>query len=98
MAKYNIGQRVRITEDCRKEKTATGKMGHYVGDANGWIPILKLDDGDVIYGCECWWESIDDENSMQPLEESQSGLEVLKSFYRKALFGESEDSGDAKTN
>jgi hypothetical protein len=48
-------------------------------------PRIKLDDGSVIWGAECWWEPMD---GLKPhtLEEAQSNLEdhkaALRDLYR----------------
>ena len=54
------GTRVLILKDCREEETATGELATYEGKfkhsefaANN--PRLRLDDGTVIWGIECWW-------------------------------------------
>lgn len=99
--KYTVGMKVRITEDCRDfEETGisreicskTGHIGTYVGDidfSNIGFPTPKImfDDGDVIYGIECWWEVVEDD--MPPLEESQILVDAYKQVLRDTLLNNS---------
>ena len=36
---------------------AAGMMGELLREAGVVNPKLVLDNGDVVYGCECWWGS-----------------------------------------
>lgn len=56
------GTRVLIARDCRDENTATGQYGIYEGhfpygdDPEKFKnPRIRLEDGSVIWGIECWW-------------------------------------------
>lgn len=66
-----IGDRVVAIKSATKDKALIYGKGIYVGDfipeeAAGWMaemmreikqknPKIILDDGNVVYGCECWW-------------------------------------------
>lgn len=61
----NIGQWVEITEDCREEPVSRGKIGmiealETVEDfpPDIQIPRIRLSDGSIIYGFECWWKPL----------------------------------------
>ena len=74
--------RVRIIEDGRKNKNAKGMLGIYEGDFPYMLeeflnPRILLDDGDIIWGIECWWE-LYDEN--KPMEESEK---EVQDFYKE---------------
>lgn len=64
--KFIPGTRVLIVEDCRENGTATGKEGVYEGrfpyndDAHFSNPRIKLDEGEIIWGIECWWIPLKD--------------------------------------
>lgn len=34
---------------------AGGFMGKMLHDGKVKNPTIKLDNGDIVYGCECWW-------------------------------------------
>lgn len=87
--------RVRIVEDCRPDHTATGLLGTIVGqghpeDCSIVTPKIMLDNGDVIYGIECWWEEYTE--SSPPLEEVQRDLETHKATVRAAILENSHDA------
>ena len=42
-------------------KPHIGKKGVASKDEHGRV-IIQLDDGNIIYGYECWWKPIDDQN------------------------------------
>lgn len=77
--------RVRIVEDCRDKKgLADGKLGKVVGYVEYGpellhlnTPKIVLDDGDIIFGCECWWEEYS-EKTAASLEESRKNLQNYK--------------------
>ena len=79
--------RVRIVEDCREGHLATGMLGEYeekvyaVG-LNRMTPKITLDDGDIIYGCECWWEEYQEDKSLEQAQEELFAhkLTFLSSF------------------
>lgn len=88
----NVCYRVRITQDVREDGNATGMFGKYVGDwpyqdisGNFKNPRIILDNGDVIWGIECWWERV--EPDTPPLRESVTLLEEHKEKMRQ-LFRE----------
>jgi hypothetical protein len=43
--------------DCKKKMIAEGKAKK----TDDWMtnPRIRLDNGKVVYGCECWWGNID---------------------------------------
>jgi hypothetical protein len=43
-------------------------------------PRIRLNDGSVIWGCQCWWG--DAATAPATLEEAQADLEKTKAFYR----------------
>jgi len=45
-------------------------------------PRIKLDDGDVIWGYECWWGEADKVDS---LEDAQAQTEEIKELFRTAF-------------
>lgn len=71
--------RVRIIEDCREGKNATGQYGMYLGDFPvdilGDNPFIRLDDGTGIWGYQCWWRDAD---QCADLEQEQTLLEEHK--------------------
>lgn len=38
-----------------KDAGGFGPILHEMGRAN---PTIRLDNGDLVYGCECWWGSV----------------------------------------
>lgn len=81
----NIGDKVRITEDCRPGGTATGKTGTYEGmfpAPDGFDnPRIRLEDGSVIWGAECWWGSAD-----TPTTEAVEQTQNMKEIFSVLLF------------
>lgn len=95
-----IGERVVAIKSATKEKAIIFGKGVYVGDdvpleAVGLMakmirdigmknPKIVLDDGSVVYGCECWWgpESTLDE---YPTFELYSIDECRKEFENTAI-------------
>ena len=87
MSEYAPGTRVCIIQDCRKSPTATGATGVYEGhfpiDGDGFLnPRICLDNGDIIWGAECWWSPVDE---MPELAEAQELLEEHKANLRRVL-------------
>lgn len=75
--------RVKIIEDCRENGYAKGMLGNYLGDFiypnnNFENPKILLDNGDIIWGIECWWEKYDDNKSM---EKSEKEVQVYKELF-----------------
>lgn len=61
--------RVRIIQDCRDNSYADLAYGTHVGwhhykddPKNAKCPKIILDDGDVIWGVECWWERVKEDD------------------------------------
>lgn len=55
-------------------------------------PRIRLDDGSVIWGIECWWGPAE---NAPPLEKAQELVEIKKARYRSILVGEEEaDDGN----
>lgn len=85
------GDKVRIIEDCRDGIPATGQEGIYEGrfpipsneDRYPDNPRIRLDDGSVIWGAECWWENVTDD--MAPLEEAQERVEAYREKFAYVL-------------
>ncbi len=89
-----IGQKVIVIEDCRPGAIATGQTGTYKGEfdtttgqdrnAEPWLgnPVIQLQDGSIIWGCECWWTPVE---SAGPLPEMQADLEEHKVFLRELM-------------
>jgi hypothetical protein len=60
-----MNKRVKIIIDCREDADASGMYGYYVGDFKPpnfsfENPKIILDNGETIWGIECWWEFVDD--------------------------------------
>ena len=79
MSRYTIGNKVVIVKDCREEEMATGQIG--ILEAGTYMPSLawpnpriRLQDGSVIWGCECWWASVENAPQMQENLEKQKAL------------------------
>jgi hypothetical protein len=84
-----MAERIRIVIDTREEADAEGDLGWFVDewieceDGFGEIPVLYLDGGDTILGCECWWEFYD-EDSCLTLEEAQvEAMEKIDDINRR---------------
>lgn len=86
-----VGTKVVIIDDCRPSHRATGMKGVYEGEFmvqiedNGGLvefpnPRIRLEDGSVIYGIECWWKPVDDGYT---LEESQRLLKLAQDWCRE---------------
>lgn len=68
--KYKPGTRVLIEVDCRFDSpgmSVAGMQGVYEGDfeypedeLSAPNPRIKLDNGDIIWGIECWWRPVDE--------------------------------------
>ena len=87
MSQCTIGERVLIVKDCRSGGIATGQTGIYEGrhprPESGWEnPRIRLQDGSVIWGCECWWTSV---RSAGPLDQEQKLLEKHKAKLRAVI-------------
>lgn len=84
MIDTKVGDEVRVIEDCREESTATGQTGTYEGrfpipsseDRYPDNPRIRLADGSMIWGAECWWENVTDD--MAPLEEAQGRVQEYR--------------------
>jgi len=71
LPKRNVGDRVIAISHSEGDKVFIFGFGKYVGDeipvtAGGWMgdglrenqmtnPKIVLDNGKVVWGCECWW-------------------------------------------
>lgn len=97
MSRYEIGEHVLIIEDCRDGGIATGQTGIYEGffntttgqpDEFGGNPRIRLQDGSVIWGCECWWRPV---RTAGPLPQEQAALEEHKAFLRDVFSAMAED-------
>jgi hypothetical protein len=64
------GTEVVIMQDCRDGGEATGQIGIYEGEFTVLIdfmdekitansPRIRLQDGSVIWGAECWWSKLE---------------------------------------
>lgn len=66
-------------------------------------PRIRLDDGSVIWGIECWWRSLEEEPAYD-MEEEVASLEEYKSFLREFAArcadqeGSSEERGDDRAD
>jgi hypothetical protein len=63
----------RIVEDCRENGNAKGILGTYLGNfevsnCSFDNPKILLDNGDIIWGIECWWEKYDKSKSLEKSE------------------------------
>jgi hypothetical protein len=80
--------RVRIIEDCRKDKNAKGMLGIYEGDfpymgMEDFVnPRILLDNGDTIWGIECWWEPYEED---KPLEQSEAEVKEFINEYKSRM-------------
>ena len=83
MTECTPGTKVIIIEDCRKGGIATGQTGTYEGRFGNTIlgpnPRIRLQDGSVIWGYECWWHPVDQAG---PLPQMQAELEKHKAWLR----------------
>jgi hypothetical protein len=77
-----MNNRIIIIEDCRPNGNAKGMLGIYEGDfpykneEGEWKnPRLKLDDGQIIWGIECWWKPYEKFKNMKESENE------VKNFY-----------------
>lgn len=83
-----LGMKVVIIEDCRPGHMATGQTATYEGDfpvddsCAFPNPRMRLQDGSVIWGCECWWKPVEEAG---PLPQMQQELEKYKEFVRGLL-------------
>lgn len=80
-----IGELVLIIEDCREGSIATGQIGVYEGmhtlsDDGMENPRIRLQDGSVIWGIECWWAPV---RTAGPLPQEQQALEEHKASLRE---------------
>jgi hypothetical protein len=83
---YNAmrGELVLIVEDCRAGAVATGQIGTMEGafpppSGDGLSPRIRLHDGSVLWGHECWWKKIELAGS---LVSEQADLERWKAVLR----------------
>ncbi len=82
-----VGDRVGALCDTNSEKTRIYGYGVYEGDFPcpnlGDIPNprIKLDSGQVVWGCECWWGAED--KIKRVVEESPAVEEVDIEVHRK---------------
>lgn len=59
-----IGLRIKISDgpEFIQNPKHLGKMGYIIGEqpmAGGYVtPKIKLDDGTILTGAECWWEPV----------------------------------------
>ena len=84
MTDYAPGTKVVIIQDCRKGGIATGQTGTYEGrfnvEGSGIAnPRIRLQDGSVIWGYECWWNPV---STSGPLPQMQEELEAHKAWLR----------------
>lgn len=87
------GDKVVIIEDCRARHIATGQTGTFEGyydleteadrNAEPWAgnPRIRLQDGSVIWGIECWWCLVEQAG---PLPQMQEELAEHKEMIIKA--------------
>ena len=80
-----IGARVLIIEDCREGGIVTGQTGIYEGEfrVEGLSfpnPRIRLQDGSVVWGCECWWKPVSEAGA---LIHEQKALREHKLIYRR---------------
>lgn len=70
MARWKPGTRVGAICSAGREEVRFYGWGVYVGDEIGGPmgefpnPKIQLDDGGVVWGCECWWGSEDQVRQM----------------------------------
>lgn len=84
---YQPEIKVRIVEDCRRENNKTGQVGVLEGyfTSPGGLhhnPRTRFEDGSVLWGCECWWELVE---NMPSLEESQVQLKQNRAKLREVI-------------
>ena len=86
MTDYAPGTKVVIIQDCRPGGIATGQTGTYEGKFevdDVWPnPRIRLQDGSVIWGYECWWNPV---AMSGPLPQMQEELEAHKARLRDVL-------------
>jgi hypothetical protein len=90
--RFIIGEHVLIIDDCRDGGIATGQIGIYEGyfdpetgtQVTDWPgnPRIRLQDGSVIWGYECWWTPV---RVAGPLPDEQRALEAHKTIWRAAI-------------
>lgn len=42
-----------------EKTTPAGTMGEIITEAKVANPLIKLDNGKVVWGCECWWGELE---------------------------------------
>jgi len=70
---YVFGQGVYMGDmspkDFSKENQPVGQLAEIMMEVPEYTnPCIKLDDGKIIWGCECWWGPLDDNGIQRELE------------------------------
>ena len=73
-----LGYGVRIEDQIPPANTAG--MGYILHEIEKTNPTLQLDNGDIVFGCECWWGS---EDHIQHWIDGREIIEVSIHDYRK---------------
>lgn len=96
---HPVGIRVGAMRNADKEAVYLFGWGVYEGDfvpeeaagfgaemareAGRTNPRIRLDDGDVVYGCECWWgPAVEVEASIQGREVRAVSIAEARAVYR----------------
>ncbi len=87
-----VSRRVGAVQSCKEGHMKLFGYGDYIGDflpveAVGWMaeaarkagvtnPKIMLDNGKVIYGCECWWGNEDRVKEMVAAAEKVTDIDI----------------------
>ena len=52
---YGVYQGDKVLTDIEKDQRPSGMMGEMLIEAGIPNPCILLDDGNYVWGCECWW-------------------------------------------
>ncbi len=95
MSEILPGDRVGAIASMNRNSVEFFGYGVYLGDLKHPIygfnnPKIKLDSGEIVWGCECWWDS---EASIQKELENLTIRPLTVAEFRGSLaeFGDSED-------
>jgi hypothetical protein len=104
-----VGERVGCILGAKDKKVKFLGYGTYIGnevpkEAAGWMaegliehdltnPKIELDNGDIVYGCECWWGG---EEHVKEMLDNYDGeiVEIKIEKVRKEYALQKDQSGD----
>ena len=98
LCEYDYAKWVEWLETAPKPKPPLWDQGEPEPEGDSWFPTdnprIRLEDGSVIWGDECWWRPAED---APPLAEAQEDLEKHKTVLRYAFRALSELARDEAT-